>query len=1111
MLKSSLSVSAVVLLREDGGGRLSRELKTDELLKSSTYWEIFAIRGFKNSRNVIQCSVRDYVFTGVKRHMIQNLSIDPDAFIRKEEQKRARELLKTGALVFCSLDKDGKLRSIFKDSSKSVITVEVTPHESGTECKCTCDHDEGVCIHGAATILHYMRHSHIPPKTKEVERKPSFSGLVQKGIDDFSDGGEEFKARVHLELASEMPHTPSRWAICVFEVNIMFEKREYKGSLGNLRQIHFKDILGGSMRISHFPPQDRQIIRFLAINAEADGFKLSLSSETAAEFLHSLSGYDNFRCGKEKITVHRNPAQPVLSTVPSGDGYFLRPGIETEKGQIPLKDPRIIMGKSGCWVGLAGDYWWIPATMDLVWLRNFLHAREQVCTREKAKQVISDFSRQSVKTAGIQGQNLRYRDFTPIYHAKLAKDKSLHLKLSFDYSGTIVSPADKRLAESSGTYWKRNLEREREYENEILLCGFHRKAGGEGTYTMADTEAYGLFFEKVFSRWIDENREIYISPECSSFIKKGDLEEFVPKFRSVAEDGGFYRIRCQICTLRGEITWKQLTNAVRHGRSFIETRGGHYGRISDRLAKFARTVSDFVQTDPDNDEIIIISRASALFWTDTAKELLGETLSEFIELRNNLGREIPDNWEFSGFSGDLRNYQKDGFRWIRRMADNGLNTILADEMGLGKTIQALVVISWYRRKHGDSALPCLVLCPSSLVENWEMEAQKFVPTLRTLVLKGPDRAELVDKIRGSDIVISSYALAKRDTEMYAKFNFGYLILDEAQHIKNPGTANAKACKSVSAEHKLVLTGTPLENSAEELWSIFDFLHPEMLGSYRSFRFRYAGIRDSEDKQLELAARVAPFILRRRKKEVATELPEKIEQVIYCEMEEEQRRFYAELLEKGRDECSNFLKGRITKFDILTSLLRLRQFCCHPALLPENFGVKNAKSAKTELMQELLLESIDSGHRILVFSQFVSLLKIVRGWLDEQAIRYEYLDGSTENRMERVTNFNSSPDIPVFLLSLKAGGSGLNLTSADTVIIYDPWWNPAVEMQATDRTHRIGQEKNVSSMKLVIKDSIEEKMLVLQKKKQTLFTNLVDSVPSTLGHLSNEDIEFLLGR
>lgn len=1046
--------------------------------------------------------------------MSQNPVNSLDSILDKDAQKKARELLKTGTLLFCCMGDDGKLTSILRESAKSVLHVSVDTKGKEPVSQCNCGLISGLCIHAAATLVHYFKYSHIPsPKERPVDKKPVFAGVDQKGIEELlNDGNDEFKAKVTLELEAEMPHSPSRWSSCIFEVNINFEKRSYKGSLANLRQIHFKEILGGSMRISHFPPQDRQIIRFLAVNAEADGFKLSLSSESAAEFFHCLSGFENFFCGKEKISVHRVPAVPVLSSLRNGESYFLRPGIETEKGLLPLKDPRIIMGKSGCWAGLAGDYWWIPATFDLVWLRNFLHAKEQHCEKGKAEKIFSEFSRHSLKTSADQPLSLRYRDFFPVYYAKIEKDKSLRLELKFDYYGTLVAPSEKRLAEFAGVYWKRNLEREREYENEIFLAGFIKKPGADGIYSLSDSEATGLFFEKYLRKWIDGKREIFISPECSTFIKTGALEEFMFKFNIVNEIDGFYEMRYQICTSTCEIKWKTLVEAVKNSRNFIEAKNGHIGKTGEKLYSFVMAVHDFVQTVPEHDDLIRISKASALYWSERAKALLGDIPSEFTDLKNRLenSMHIPEN-EPDLFIGTLRHYQKDGIGWIGKMSENGLNVILADEMGLGKTIQALAAIASSRRKNEAGCLPTLILCPSSLVENWEMEALKFTPSLKILVLRGPDRLQLTAEINKSDIVISSYALAQRDIEMYGNFNFNYLILDEAQHIKNPDTANARTCKSISAEHKLVLTGTPLENSAEELWSIFDFLHPGMLGSYRSFKLRYAGIRDDEGIQRELAIRVAPFILRRKKLEVATELPEKLEQIVYCEMDEEQRGFYNQLLEKGRDECADFIKGKITKFDMLTCLLRLRQFCCNPALLPANFTMRNAKSAKTELMQELLMESIDSGHRLLLFSQFTSLLKIVRTWLDEKSIKYEYLDGSTTDRMDRVMNFNNSPDIPVFLLSLKAGGSGLNLTAADRVIIYDPWWNPAVEMQATDRTHRIGQDKKVCSMKLVVKDSVEEKMLTLQQKKQRMFTNLMDSTSSTLSHLSSEDIEFLLGR
>ncbi len=344
-----------------------------------------------------------------------------------------------------------------------------------------------------------------------------------------------------------------------------------------------------------------------------------------------------------------------------------------------------------------------------------------------------------------------------------------------------------------------------------------------------------------------------------------------------------------------------------------------------------------------------------------------------------------------------------------------------------------------------------------------------------------------------------------------KHEFKYVILDEAQHIKNPSTVNAVTSKTIKAEYKIVLTGTPLQNSPEELWSIFDFLHPKMLGSLNAFKNRYSGIGNDESMQYDLASRTAPFILRRKKAEVEPDLPDKTVQTLYCDMNTGQRKIYEDFRQKGVADFGKLRKnGKNTRFDLLTNLLRLRQICCHPTLISDNdFRSPSIGSAKTELLQELLLESMDSGHKVLVFSQFTSFLAIVRKWLTDKDIPFEYLDGSTKKRLQRVNNFNKSAGIPIFLLSLKAGGVGLNLTSADRVIIYDPWWNPAVEAQATDRTHRIGQKKSVYSMKLVVKDSIEEKILKLQKKKQKIFENMVENQSTSLKNLSDDDIEFLL--
>ena len=445
------------------------------------------------------------------------------------------------------------------------------------------------------------------------------------------------------------------------------------------------------------------------------------------------------------------------------------------------------------------------------------------------------------------------------------------------------------------------------------------------------------------------------------------------------------------------------------------------------------------------------------------------------------------------------------------MFANGMNAVLADEMGLGKTIQTLALMCSAKLADGDSLRPSLILCPSSLVDNWRLEAAKFAPSLSVLILRGPKRKTLFAKIAESDIVVASYATAGRDIGVLREIQFEFLVLDEAQHIKNPSTLNASTAKSLNSNRKLVLTGTPMENSPLEFWSIFDFLHPGLLGSLNAFKNRYAGIADDEKMQLDLAARTAPFILRRKKRDVEPDLPEKHVQTLFCEMSPAQRRLYVKCRDEGLEHLRLLSKkGGKSRFDLLTNLLRLRQICCHPLLIPGMADVDSGvDSAKTDLLKELLLESIDSGHKVLVFSQFTSFLAILRGWLNEKGIPFEYLDGSTAKRQKRVDAFNKDSEVPLFLLSLKAGGVGLNLTSADRVIIYDPWWNPAVEDQATDRTHRIGQTRKVHAMKLVVKDSVEERILKLQERKQRIFRNLVETPATAMKSLTDEDLEFLL--
>ncbi|MFW6306284.1 MAG: SNF2-related protein [Bacillota bacterium] len=460
----------------------------------------------------------------------------------------------------------------------------------------------------------------------------------------------------------------------------------------------------------------------------------------------------------------------------------------------------------------------------------------------------------------------------------------------------------------------------------------------------------------------------------------------------------------------------------------------------------------------------------------------------------------------------LREYQKEGYYWLHFLSKYYLGGILADDMGLGKTIQTLTLL-----KSLQLSKPALVVCPRTLIYNWAEEIEKFFPDFKYMVYYGTpeERDKMLEMFDEYELIISSYSIIARDCEDLNNTinSFSYCILDEAQHIKNHKTKRAKGVKEIKSKSRLALTGTPIENSAEELWSIFDFLMPGYLGSYTSFRKNYLIPFENNEsgKMEELKKRVSPFILRRKKGEVLAELPEKMVNIQHVEMTKLQQDSYKVVLEEVRGEILNvvsekgFNKSRI---HILAALTRLRQICDHPALVLNKVDRK-ASSGKLDTLLEMVQEAVEGGHKIVVFSQFVKMLKLIRERFDVSKITYEYLDGSTHNRMERVNNFNENQDIKVFLISLRAGGVGLNLTSADIVIHVDPWWNPMVERQATDRVHRIGQKNKVMVYKMITGGTVEEKMLKLQKRKEKIFSNLIEESESNIQNITWEDIQELL--
>ncbi|MDD5199182.1 MAG: DEAD/DEAH box helicase [Terrimicrobiaceae bacterium] len=456
----------------------------------------------------------------------------------------------------------------------------------------------------------------------------------------------------------------------------------------------------------------------------------------------------------------------------------------------------------------------------------------------------------------------------------------------------------------------------------------------------------------------------------------------------------------------------------------------------------------------------------------------------------------------------LRPYQVEGAAWLLERARAGLGGLIADEMGLGKTVQALAMIEAL----GEGA--ALVVCPSSLVWNWRREAEQFLPGLPVLTLDGPGRESRFAAIPAHRLVITSYALLRRDIDRYRGIRFAAVLLDEAQHIKNPDSQNAKAAGALEAASRFILTGTPVENSVRDLWSLFEFLLPGYLGGRGDFRDRYeTPLLNGACREIwaRLSRRIAPYLLRRRKQDVLTDLPEKIEQVLEVELTDAQRAAYSKLQEAARSQIDRLRdQGRAgaARMRVLTALLRLRQACCDLRLLGAS-GEDLAVSAKLAALRELLGEAIDGGHRVLVFSQFTSMLDLIERALDADGIAFCRLDGSTKDRGAVVNRFQTDAAIPVFLISLKAGGVGLNLTAADTVIHFDPWWNPAVEAQATDRAHRIGQKSVVTAIKLIARGTIEERVLALQQRKREWLAGAMDAETALAG-LDADELAELVG-
>ncbi len=557
----------------------------------------------------------------------------------------------------------------------------------------------------------------------------------------------------------------------------------------------------------------------------------------------------------------------------------------------------------------------------------------------------------------------------------------------------------------------------------------------------------------------------------------------------------------------------ELRACLEHGRRLVRLEDGTFAPVDpEKVGDVLTRMAEIYATGGMNDKLPLSQAGRVQDLLKLVENAMVSSSAKTLFSRIEDIDEIPSIPKPRTLKATLRPYQKEGFNWLVFLHEINSGGILADDMGLGKTVQAIALLTWAKGKYKRKLN--LVVAPTSVVPNWEREIHKFAPGLTTVVWQGPNRQQRREELDKADVMITSYALLRRDEELLHELDLRYVILDEAQHIKNPMSHTARAAKKIKSERRLALTGTPIENRLSELWSIFDFVSPGLLGQLRTFEERIARPIDRGDMETaqRLRATIKPFVMRRVKRDVAEDLPEKIEQEMIVPLAEEQAKLYKQILRQVRKSVlSEVEKQGVSRaqIQILAALTRLRQVACDPRLmkLPDT-DFTSAESGKLAALREIVSEAVDGGHRVLVFSQFVEMLNHIRAALDEDDVEYEYLDGSTKNRIERVDRFNDDDTVPVFLISLKAGGTGLNLTGADTVVHFDPWWNPAVEDQATDRAHRIGQQKNVNVYKLIAEGTVEEKILELSAKKRELVSNVLSTEGSPLKGLTKADVENL---
>ncbi|MGI8889263.1 MAG: SNF2-related protein [Chthoniobacterales bacterium] len=1004
-----------------------------------------------------------------------------------QAMKAARELLKAGR-VSCASYEPPLLAGQVREGQKTYRSGLRIRSAIEIENICTCRESREwgkVCAHSIAVGLAYLQPVVAPPK---IALEPVPESTSSRFVSLGETGAQPVK--LHWILPPNFRAAWEKRSIMVcLEVEI--ESRRV--------------MLDALPRSAILACEDSDLAALNSLGVEPAAVNM-LAPEVFLRWLPAMRGHSRLRFGKStEARVLGEIHRPVIRVRPVGEAYELSSKLHG--------NDLLLLAAGEAWLLRDGDFNEIASAVPIRLtsvLREPLRlpgeradeffALELPVWREMVQvELPPDFALPTVTEA------------TPILVLQIEGSmQHLRATLRCRYGGRPAFPAaqdpEKRFAirevKPPGRLLVRNLNAESAAVARLERIGFTRKSED---FLMDDARVIARFFAFEFPN-LPGTWEVAATSRLEQASR--NLEPVTPTIEIVRSGEDWFELKYSVATATGAgISLTEVQRLLRSGQTQTRLTNGKMAVLDPHaLDDFEEVLRD---VDPRQHQpgVYRLHKVQAAYLTNTAEEIGARLVGAVQALAS------PDETErtmekLGSLATQLRDYQRVGVAWLSALAAQQLGGILADEMGLGKTVQTLALL---RLQRGGG--PSLIVCPTSLLSNWARESARFTPELKVLVIDGPDRSRKIARLAEYDLCLTSYGLLRRDAELYEKLSFSTVVLDEAQHIKNPDTQNAQAAFSLRARHRFVLTGTPMENSVRDLWSLMNFAVPGYLGSRNDFRERYEKPLSSGPEpalQRRLARRLRPFLLRRRKAEVARELPQKIEQVLPCELGARQRATYDVILREIQQGLGTSKENDgATRMKMLTGLLRLRQTCCDLRLLGLSPDDTQEPSAKLDLLDELLQEIIDGGHRVLIFSQFVKMLDLLRERLIANEVNFCYLAGLTKNRQEEVDRFQSDATIPVFLISLKAGGVGLNLSAADTVIHFDPWWNAAVEAQATDRAHRIGQTRVVTSYKLIARDTVEEKILSLQKRKRDMAGVLLETEEPLMTGLTTADLTELL--